>query len=226
MSDSIYFIGGSKGGVGKSMVAMALLHYLKEIGREVLLIDTDTSNPDVSKIYEQIVPTELLNLDEVDGWMQLVNLCVQNKDKIVVVNTAARNNLGVAAYGENLNGSLPELDRKLVTLWVINRQKDSLLLLQDFMQAIPNGLVHVIRNGYFGDERKFETFNASKIRKDVEGAGGKSVTFPDLADRVADLLYTGRASLEHGLKEFDLGERSELRRWVGATKTMFSQVVE
>jgi len=84
MSDSIYFIGGSKGGVGKSMVAMALLHYLKEIGREVVLIDTDTSNPDVSKIYEQIVPTELLNLDEVDGWMQLVNLCVQNKDKIVV----------------------------------------------------------------------------------------------------------------------------------------------
>jgi hypothetical protein len=166
MSDSIYFIGGSKGGVGKSMVAMALLHYLKEIGREVMLIDTDTSNPEVSKIYEQIVPTELLNLDEVDGWMQLVNLCVQNKDKIVVVNTAARNNLGAAAYGENLNGSLPELDRKLVTLWVINRQKDSLLLLQDFMRAIPNGLVHVIRNGYFGDERKFETFNASKIRKD------------------------------------------------------------
>jgi len=55
------------------------------------------------------------------------------------VNTAARNNLGAAAYGENLNGSLPELDRKLVTLWVINRQKDSLLLLQDFMRAIRMG---------------------------------------------------------------------------------------
>ena len=49
MNKPIYVVGGSKGGVGKSLVTMALVHYLKENDDEVFLIDADTSNPDVLK---------------------------------------------------------------------------------------------------------------------------------------------------------------------------------
>ncbi|MBQ5158889.1 protein mobD, partial [Citrobacter freundii] len=47
MAKSIYLIGGSKGGVGKSLVTMATVDYLQERGESVLLIESDTSNPDV-----------------------------------------------------------------------------------------------------------------------------------------------------------------------------------
>jgi len=59
-----------------------------------------------------------------------------------------------------------------VALWVITRQRDSLELLKAFMEEVPKVDVHVVRNGYFGDERKFELHNGSKIREAVESRGG------------------------------------------------------
>jgi hypothetical protein len=73
------------------------------------------------------------------------------------------------------------------------------------MDAIPNAIIHVFRNGYFGEEKKFELYNGSKLRTAIEERGGKSVTFPDLADRVSDDLYSKRISIAAALKEFPIG---------------------
>ena len=149
MNKPIYVVGGSKGGVGKSLVSMAMTHFLTEAREKVFLIDADTSNPDVFKSYGAEVQCELVNLDDADGWIRFVNICDENKDAAVVVNTAARNNQGVAAYGATLSKSLEELDRDLVTLWVINRQRDSLELLEGLYRGDP-GL-----DGPCGQERLF-----------------------------------------------------------------------
>jgi len=214
MAKPIYVVGGSKGGVGKSLVAMALTHLLSEKGHKVFLIDADTSNPDLLKSHGSEVSCELVNLDDADGWIRFVNICDENKDAIVVVNTAARNNVGVAAYGATLSKSLEELGRELVTLWVINRQRDSLELLQDYIEAIPNSTVHVVKNGYFGADQKFELFNNSNLKKDVEAHGGASVLFPDMADRVSDDLYSNRLTIATASKVMSIGNRAELRRWL------------
>ena len=147
-----------------------------------------------------------------------MNLCDSRPDSTVVLNTAARNNTGVSTYGETLNSTLAELKRKLVTLWVINRQRDSLELLKGYMDALPNAAVHVVRNGYFGEEKKFELYNSSKLRKEVEERGGQSVTFPDLADRVSDDLYSKRLSIARAATELPLGNRAELLRWRGEVR--------
>ena len=60
----IYIVGGSKGGVGKSMVSMALVDYLRESKRKVILVETDTSNPDVAKAYGPIMDVEVIDLDK------------------------------------------------------------------------------------------------------------------------------------------------------------------
>ncbi|MEI6420585.1 MAG: protein mobD [Lentisphaerota bacterium] len=225
MAKKIVLIGGSKGGVGKSMVSMATIDYLQEQGESILLIESDTSNPDVWKGYHECVETELVNLDDADGWIQLINLCDSKPDSVVVINTAARNNTGVSAYGTTLNSTLAELKRDLVTLWVINRQRDSLELLKEYMDAIPDTLVHVVRNGYFGDEKKFELYNGSKIRSAVESRGGQSLNFPDLADRVSDDLYSKRLSIAKALKELPIGNRAELSRWQGEVKKTLAAVI-
>ena len=222
---NLYIIGGSKGGVGKSLVSMAVIDYLQGRGESVFLVESDTSNPDVWKAYRDQVEHQLVNLDEADGWIEMVNLCDTNRDSVVVVNTGARNNKGVSAYGETLNSTLADLERKLTTLWVVNRQRDSLELLKDYMEAIPDGAVHVVRNGYFGEEKKFELYNESKIRGAVEGKGGKSVTFPDLADRVSDDLYTKRMAIAVALKDLPIGNRAELGRWRREAAKMLDQVM-
>jgi hypothetical protein len=221
----IYWIGGSKGGVGKSMMTFAMLDYLVERGDKILLVDCDTSNPDAWKTYRDLVPTELANLDEVDGWIHLVNTCEAHRGSVIVINTAARNNVAVKRFGQTLSGSLDELGLKLVVLWIINRQRDSLDLLKEFIEAMPSAEVHVVRNAYFGEEARFELYNTSSLRETVEGRGGKSVTLPDLADRVADDLYTKRLSISAAAKTLPIGNRAELGRWRGEARKVLVEVV-
>lgn len=225
MAKNIYLVGGSKGGVGKSLVTMALLDHLQIAGEPVLLIESDTSNPDVWKGCKDSIQTELINLDEADGWIQLVNICDAHPDSTVVINTAARNNRGVSTYGVTLASTLVELKRKLVTFWVINRQRDSLELLKEYMDAIPDSEVHVVRNGYFGEEKKFELYNSSKIRAAVENRDGKSVTFPDLADRVSDDIYSKRLSIAAASEQLPIGNRAELSRWRNEVKKVMAELV-
>jgi hypothetical protein len=224
MNKKIYLVGGSKGGVGKSMVTMALIDHLQKQDQAVLLVESDTSNPDVWKSYREETEAHLLNLDDANGWIELVNVVDAAGDKTPVINTAARNNQGVTRYGETLASTLGELSRDLVTLWVINRQRDSLELLKEYMDALPDSTVHVIRNGYFGEEAAFELYNGSKVRQTVEGNGGKSLTFPNLADRVSDDIYTKRLSLARAAKELPIGNRAELRRWQALAASMFDEV--
>ena len=222
----IFVVGGGKGGVGKSKVSGALVDVLIERGTDVLLVESDTSNPDVWKMYKDEVKCELIDLDGADGWIDLVNVCDANKNHTVVVNTAARNNKGVSEYGQTLNSTLAELDRELTTLWVINRQRDSLELLKEYREALPDSLIHVVRNGYFGEEKKFELYNDSKLREEIEANDGKSLLLPDLADRVSDDLYSKRLSIGKALKELPIGNRAELTRWRRETHKMLSEVLD
>lgn len=230
MRKPIYMVGGSKGGVGKSFLTMAILDYLHDRNEQLLLVETDTSNPDTYKTYKDKVETLLVDLDEADGWIRVVNACENRPDSIVVVNTAARSSTGVTHYGGTLGKSLQELKRRLVTLWVINRQRDSLELLKEFMTAMPEGQVHVVRNGYFGDETKYELYNSSHLRETVEGKGGLSLTFPDLADRVADDLYCKRLTiadaLTHSTEKLPIGNRAELVRWRGEVAKMLGGLLD
>jgi hypothetical protein len=195
------------------MLSMSVLDVLMESGQDLALVESDTSNPDVYKMYGELVEHRLLNLDEVDGWMDLVNYADAVPDRTLVVNTAARNNAGVERFGAMLRDSLAELGREMITLWVINRQRDSLELLKAYREVMPESVVHVVRNGYFGEEHKFELYNASQLRTTIEEAGGKSYLFPDMADRVVDELYSRRLPIAQAARELPIGNRAELKRW-------------
>jgi hypothetical protein len=226
VTKNIYIVGGGKGGVGKSFVAIALIDFLRGLSVQATLVESDTSNPDVWKVYKDVVPSELVDLDRAEGWMDLVNVCGGNGAAAVVVNTAAGNAEGVARHAAILDGAVKELGKKLVTFWVINRQRDSLELLKRHMDALPSSAVHVLRNGYFGEERRFELYNDSNIRRTVEDSGGKSLFFPDLADRVSDAIYCSRTPIEEAAKILPIGDRAELARWRAAAHKVFAEAVD
>ncbi|MGA2451825.1 MAG: hypothetical protein ABTD50_24505 [Polyangiaceae bacterium] len=68
----------------------------------------------------------MIDLDEADGWIHLVSTCDSDRDSLVVVNSAARNNISIKNHGQTVDSSLDELGTKRVAFWVINRQRDSL----------------------------------------------------------------------------------------------------
>lgn len=59
MAGAVVMVSGSKGGVGKSIVSMALTHTLLKRGDDLLLVEADTANPDVGKAYGKTVENNL-----------------------------------------------------------------------------------------------------------------------------------------------------------------------
>jgi hypothetical protein len=224
MNQPIILVSGSKGGVGKSLTTMALMDYFSTNHKYVKLIDADVNNPDVFRCYGRITTGEVQNLDDVEGWIQLVNTCDAMPFKAVVVNTPAQSNVAAGKHASLLVNSLRELARPLITLWVINRQRDSLELLNEYMGHVNGGIVHVVCNGYFGDAKKFELYEKSTIRQAVSAQGGKSLFLPDLSDRVTDELYSKRITLAEAALQFKLGDRIELQRWREWVSAMFREI--
>lgn len=211
----IYLVGGSKGGVGKSLLSMTMLDYLQQKGEQPLLVETDNSNPDVYKAYRNSVESMLLDLDTVDGWVELLNHCADPKHRAIVINSAARNNLAVTQFGERLALGLEELsDAELVTFWCINTQLDSLELLKQYRAALPCGQLHVVRNEFRGTN--FRLYDESALRRDIEARGGLSLTLSTLAERVTQELYgLHRLTLEDVAtsSESPFGNQIEAKRW-------------
>jgi hypothetical protein len=225
MSKALILVGGGKGGVGKSLFSMAVVDFLESTGANPFLIETDTSVPDVFKAYRETVAGELVNLDEREGWIELVNLVESRPENPVVINTGARNQTGISNFGRTLRKALPELKRKLSAFWLIDRKRESLELLEDFAEALPEAEVHVVRNLYLGTEAKFELYNGSKMRTAIEKAGGRSLNFPELADRVTDAMNKGRLTVSKASKELSFGDRIEVERWRDECKEMLLEVV-
>src|SRR5674536_52286 len=109
MSATIYISGGGKGGVGKTMVSLALIDWLAKdaVKNSVTIVETDDSNAEVFKAYENdaTIKKQLINMDAQDGWIALMNLMpewVENNEQ-VVINTAAR---ATESIEQNLNDFL------------------------------------------------------------------------------------------------------------------------
>jgi len=218
MTNPIFLVGGGKGGVGKSMLSMALLDYLRAAENAPLLIETDTSAPDVWKAYKNDVDSNCIDLEQKDGWLELLDILDRNAGTATVINTKAANQVGLRKFGGMLTEALRQQKRKLVTLWVIDRKRDGLELLSGFVETLAKDErveVHVIRNLYWGDEAKFDMYNGSQLRKEIEGRGGRTLNFPDVADRVAEAINRERMPIHKAREELPFGSRVELCRWQG-----------
>jgi hypothetical protein len=228
MTQPIFLVGGGKGGVGKSMLSMALLDYLRGSGNAPLLIETDTSAPDVWKAYKNEVDNHCIDLEQRDGWLELLDVIDRNADTATVINTKAANQVGLRKFGGMLTEALRQQKRKLVALWVIDRKRDGLELLSGFLATLAQEErveVHVVRNLYWGDEAKFDMYNGSDLRKEIEQRGGRTLNFPDVADRVAEAINRERMPIHKAREELPFGSRIELCRWQGEYRQMLDEVI-
>jgi CobQ/CobB/MinD/ParA nucleotide binding domain len=228
MTQPIYLVGGGKGGVGKSTLSMALLDYLRGTDHPVFLIETDTSSADVLNAYKDDVDNQCIDLEQRDGWLELLDVIGRAPDTRIVINTKAANQVGLRRFGGMLTEALEQQDRQLVVLWVVDRKRDGLELLATFLDGVAQDeriQVHVVRNLYWGEESKFDLYNASELRKQVEERGGKTLNFPDVADRVTEAINRQRMPIHTALAQLSFGSRIELSRWQRECRAMLAEVL-
>jgi len=200
MTDTIYYIGGSKGGVGKSIITTVLVQFLIDRygdSKTIHLIETDESNPDVGRIYSGKIPVTPLVLDEQEtGWITLFGLFEKSENTIFVINSAARSSRGIEKNGENFSLALQDqsVPYDLVTFWPINGQLDCVNLLMDYLRVIHCGPVFTIRNTYWGEPKDFLIYdsmiNKAKNKELAQSRINGVLDFPSLNDLITLQFYS------------------------------------
>ena len=239
-NNTIYVVGGGKGGVGKSLTAHALLDCLRTpvlaqlpapepAPRGICYIESDDSNPDLYKaVHDSFgVHAEVCNLDHEDGYVRLINTigALTDAPVPVVINTAARATATLIEHGGLLAAAAQEQGRNLVMLWAINRQRDSLELLRQWLDSgQAYSAVYVVRNLYFGPPEKFDRYGSGKIKTEVAG----TIDLPELSSDVTDRMTDDRlplwASADRNGQSIPWGNRLVLRAWRERIRKAFAPV--
>ena len=219
--NKVIIIGGGKGGVGKTTVTIGVVDMLLSSGKKVVLIESDDSNPDAYKALNTLTKSEICNLDTEEGYIELCNIIESSKDAYVVVNTAARATDGILKHGGIVTDTVKELNRELIMLWPINRQRDSLELLKEFLDESEGyKATYTIKNTYFGEPLKFSRYDNSKIKDRVTG----TINFPELNDNLSDKLNEKRWSLSNA-EGLTIAERSVLQRYKNSIKDVLESIL-
>jgi hypothetical protein len=207
---TITMVGGGKGGVGKTTVVLAAVDTLLTRGDSVVLVESDDSNPDAYKALNKLITSEICNLDDEAGYIKLGGIIEANPDARIVVNTAARATKGIVTHGGILADVARELGRELVMLWPLNRQRDSIELLKEFLDGADGyAATYACLNTYFGSADKFARYSNSKQKDRVTG----TITFPELNDLVADKIIDNRVAFSNADGKLTIAERSALSRF-------------
>ena len=222
MKRRIVSVDGDKGGTGKSMVATACLDVALEAGKKVLLIEADTSNPDVGLAYEKIVETRPIEIDYSNGFVAIASEIHSSTAEIVVISNPARSD-GWLEHGRLIADNLTQLGASMTTLWVANRQRDSVKMLASYRQVFHDIAIYFVMNCYWGPVSRFETWHTSALRTEILKNGGE-IAFPDIADRVVDDMHDRRMAW-NALQDMPFGHIIEAQRVRRIFNTVLSPII-
>lgn len=223
---------GDKGGVGKSMVAQAIADFLLARGDKVAVIDADTQNPDVSRMFGKSIPCAQANVRSENGWMDVMDFVVQHPGHTIIMNTPAGIGEYMKADMESFSSFLKDQDTpvEMELWWTMNIQHDSVNLLNEANNAYGTHFsrLRVVCNLHFanGDQSQqgpFFLWNESPLRTRIEKHNGMTIYFPGLHLRVVAKLFAPGKSIpfsdaaDSALGE-DVGleqsERWKLGKWI------------
>lgn len=216
----IHFIGGEKGGVGKSLTSRLVAQYMIDSQMPFYAFDSDQSHGTFSRFYgEYSSPLAVESYDSLD---QLVEAAEQNPNHDIIVDLAAQT-------ATHLDQWLKESDafslfQELgfdVFLWhVMDDGADSMFLLEHVLEqyiAPPRHNVQLIVVKNLGRGEDFDHFDNSDLFKKAEDFGGKFLTIAKLQSalmRKIDFSNLSFWAAANNRGTMSLAERKRVKVWL------------
>lgn len=217
--NKLHFIGGEKGGVGKSVVARILAQYCIDRERPFLAFDSDRSHGSLLRFYSEFaVPA---SVDAYEGLDHVVESALAQPERLVIVDLAAQT-FGFLALWMEDSGVL-DLDGEVgsPTYWhVMDTGRDSVDLLQrlldQFGERLP--LVVVLNQARGAD---FSIVESSGVLTRAQEMGARVIAIGRLHDGTMRKIDAGNtsfwaASQRAGANGAALGllERQRVKSWL------------
>ena len=216
----IHFIGGEKGGVGKSLTARVLAQYM--IDREIPFIgfDTDRSHGALMRFYSGYASPVVM--DHCEALDVIVEAAAEQPERRILVDLAAQTHDALVRWMDDA-GVINMADEMGMTIhyWhVMDSGKDSVDLLQKLLDHFGTGLKYVlVRNQVRGND--FSTLEQSGEQARALQLGAQIVSIKKLNETMMNRIDAGsssfwKAKTSHDSTDGGLGmmDRQRVKMWL------------
>jgi hypothetical protein len=229
---SLNFIGGEKGGVGKSVVARVLAQYFIEKKLAFTGFDTDRSHTTFIRFYQdyasQVIVDSYESLDAIAGVFESVHTDASHS---VIVDLAAQTAAPVARWikDSDLLSVMADLGVS-VNLWhIADAGRDSVDLLERLVETYGAGPNYFILKNQ-GRGTDFSQLEQSEALKQAVQLGARVLTLSQLQEASMRKIDRQNSSFWAALNRpssadsLGLLERQRVRNWLKKTYEMFDSV--
>jgi hypothetical protein len=175
---TIHFIGGEKGGVGKSVVARLLAQTFVDRSQPFTAFDADRSNAALLRYYGDF--SERVELDRLESADRILETAI-GVDRPVLVDLPAQSHRALSRWFEQTDvlRCAREEGVDLVFWHVTDGGFDSVTHLERLLDSLAGSVRFVVVQN-LGRSKDFSQFDASPARQRVLELGGQIVSLPEL----------------------------------------------
>lgn len=223
---SLNFIGGEKGGVGKSVTARLLAQYFIDHNRPFVGFDTDRSHASFSRFYADYAsPVVIDSFESLDAVATVFeDEAGETVPRSVVVDLAAQTAAPLARWvnDSDLLGLLAEMG-VAVNLWhLADAGKESVDLLERLVDTYRSGPNYIVVKN-LGRGSDFSLLDASPAMHKAQALGARVVSLTQLHEASMRKIDRQNASFwsavngRTGTDALGLLERQRLKTWLRNT---------
>jgi hypothetical protein len=222
----IHFVGGEKGGVGKSVLARLLAQYHIDRGLPFNAFDTDRSHGALLRFYSDYSqPVALDSFESAD----LVMEAALESNQDILVDLAAQTSLPLHRWIEqnDLLSLAGETGVSLVFWHVLDDGADGITLLDNLFDRYGNAVSYVVMKN-LGRGKDFSTFEASAAQARARELGAAIMELPELNTATMRKIDHGGASMwaasQAGRSNLGLMDRQRVRVWNSRVYQQFDRL--
>lgn len=224
----IHFVGGEKGGVGKSVLARLLAQYHIDKGLPFNAFDSDRSHGALLRFYGDF--SRPLVLEDFASADQLMEAALET-DRDILVDLAAQTSQPLHRWIEQNDLLAMALEMQIpVVFWhVLDDGADGIALLDALFDRYGSAAAYVVVKNY-GRGKDFSAYEASTAQARAMGLGAVAFDLPDLhaatmrkIDHASTSLW---AAAQSGMSGLGLMDRQRVRVWSNRIYQQFDRLAE
>jgi hypothetical protein len=226
---TIHFVGGEKGGVGKSVVARLLAQYCIDRQVPFAALDADGSHGALLRHYAEYTrPVDLSRLESAD---EILGAAL-DEHRRVIVDLPAQSDRALAAWiAEAGVLQLARESEVSIVFWhVLDEGKDALVTLHRLLERYRSDVRYCIVEN-LGRGRDFALFESSPTRLLAESHGAVVLKLPELhggamqkIDRLDASFWAAVNSPSVGSDLFTRMDRQRVKVWVQSAYDQFARL--
>lgn len=224
---NIHFIGGEKGGVGKSMTSRLLAQYLIDAGKPFIGLDSDQSHGSFSRFYADF--SSPLIVSDYNSLDKMVMLAEEHPQSDFIIDLAAQTSVPLGQWIEESDGLsvLKELGNQVYLWHVMDDGAESVTLLDNLLETYPQEFIQFVVVNNLGRGSDFDPFMESETFSKAVARKAIFIILAKLQSQLAQAIDFNNTSFWAAANNPDVMnviQRSRVRVWLKKNYEQFDKL--